>query len=98
MANRQAAIAHYHQHIEEVKAAVPPERLLIYSVDQGWGPLCAFLDLPAPQSPFPHVNDRAEIQATIGLINLSAFGIIAGGAVGLAGLGWLALGAAKLRT
>jgi hypothetical protein len=50
MANRQAAIAHYHQHIEEVKAAVPPERLLIYSVDQGWGPLCAFLDLPAPQS------------------------------------------------
>ncbi len=97
MVNRQAAIARYHEHIEEVKAAVPPERLLVYSVDQGWDPLCAFLDLPAPQSPFPHVNDRAEIQATIGLINLGAFGIIAAGAVGLAGLGGLALAAARSR-
>ncbi len=97
MANRQAAIAHYHQHMEDVKAAVPPERLLVYSVDQGWGPLCAFLDLPAPQRPFPHVNDRAEIKATIGLINLAAFGIISAAALGLAGLGWLAWGAAKLR-
>lgn len=97
MANRQAAIAHYHQHIEDVKAAVPPERLLVYSVDQGWGPLCAFLDLPAPQSPFPHVNDRAEIQATIGLISLAAYGVIGAGVLGLAGLGWLAMGAGQLR-
>ncbi len=97
MANRQAAIAHYQQHIDAVKAAVPPERLLVYSVDQGWGPLCAFLDRPEPQSPFPHVNDRAEIQAKIELINVAAFGLIAAGAVGLAGLGWLALGAARLR-
>jgi len=80
-----------------VKAAVAPGRLLVYSVDQGWGPLCAFLDLTAPQRPFPHVNDRAEIKATIGLINLAALAIISAGAVGLAGLGWLALGAAKLR-
>ena len=97
MANRQAAIAHYHQYSEEVKAAVPPERLLVYSVDQGWGPLCAFLDLPEPESPFPHVNDRAEIKATIGLINVAAFGLIGVGVVGLAGLGWLALGAGRLR-
>ena len=97
MAHRQAAMAHYHQHIEEVKAVVPPERLLIYSVDQGWGPLCAFLDLPDPQTAFPHVNDRAEIKATIGWINLAAWGLLGAGAVGLAGLGWLALGAARLR-
>jgi hypothetical protein len=83
--------------MEDVKAAVPQERLLVYSVDQGWGPLCAFLDLPAPERPFPHVNDRAEIKTTIGLINLAAFGIISAAAVGLAGLGWLAWGAAKLR-
>jgi hypothetical protein len=97
MANRQAAIDHYHQHIEAVKGAVPPERLLVYSVDQGWEPLCTFLDLPVPQLPFPHVNDRAEFQATIGLINLAAFGIIGAGALGLAGLGWLALGAGRFR-
>ena len=97
MANRQAAIAHYLRHIEEVKAAVPPERLLVYSVDQGWGPLCAFLNLPAPESPFPHVNDRTEIKATIGLINLAAFGIIGAGALGVAALGWLALGAGRFR-
>ena len=97
MAHREAAIAHYQQHIEDVKSVVPPERLLIYSVDQGWGPLCAFLDLPEPQTPSPNVNDRAEIKATINLLNLAAFGLIGAGAVGLAGLGWLALGAARLR-
>lgn len=61
MGDRERAIAHYHRHVEEVKAAVPPERLLVFSADQGWGPLCAFLGLPEPATPFPNVNDRKEI-------------------------------------
>ena len=65
MSDRSKAIAHYHQHIADVRAAVPPEQLLVYSVDQGWGPLCAFLGVPQPSAEFPNVNDRAAIKQTI---------------------------------
>ena len=33
--------------IEMVKATVPPEKLLIFNVKQGWEPLCNFLNLPS---------------------------------------------------
>ena len=49
----------FQQHIEEVKRVVPAEMLLVYNVKEGWGPLCAFLDVPVPtDTPFPHLNDR----------------------------------------
>jgi hypothetical protein len=47
-------------HNEAVKAAVAPERLLVWSVTEGWGPLCEFLEVPVPDVPFPHINDRRE--------------------------------------
>lgn len=48
---------------EEVKRTVPKDRLLVFSVKEGWGPLCSFLKLPIPNEPFPNVNDRKEMQA-----------------------------------
>ncbi len=57
-ADKDYAISVYNRHIEEVKSRVPAERLLVYSVKEGWGPLCAFLGVPVPQKPFPHLNDR----------------------------------------
>jgi Sulfotransferase domain len=45
-----------------VKAAVPADRLLVYSVTEMWEPLCKFLGVPVPSSPFPRKNDRAEMQ------------------------------------
>jgi len=59
---RDFAIRKYHEHIEQVKAAVPPEKLLVFDVQQGWEPLCTFLDVPVPDRPFPHLNDRKMIQ------------------------------------
>ena len=47
-------------HRDAVKAAVPADQLLIYQVKDGWGPLCAFLDVPVPADPFPRTNDRSE--------------------------------------
>lgn len=41
----------------EVQESVPPERLLVWAVNDGWEPLCDFLDLPIPDTPFPHLND-----------------------------------------
>jgi hypothetical protein len=72
MDDRAAALQHYQQHIEAVKAAVPADRLLVFSVDQGWQPLCEFLELPVPQQEFPRVNDTAQIKK---MINRLAWGI-----------------------
>ncbi len=47
-------------HNDAVRAAIPPARLLIYEVKDGWGPLCAFLGVPVPDNPFPRTNDRGE--------------------------------------
>jgi Sulfotransferase domain len=48
------------RHNEEVKRVVPSERLLVWSASEGWEPLCEFLQLPVPDEPFPHINDRTE--------------------------------------
>ncbi len=60
--DRQHAIGVFKDHIEEVKRTMPKEKLLIYSVSESWDPLCAFLDVPVPKKPFPHINDRKTTQ------------------------------------
>lgn len=40
-------------HDEEVKRAIPPERLLVFDVAEGWAPLCRFLDADVTEEPFP---------------------------------------------
>jgi hypothetical protein len=57
-AEPQQLIDQFVRHNEEVKATVPPERLLVWEVGEGWEPLCEFLQLPVPEDPFPHANDR----------------------------------------
>ncbi len=69
MRERAKAVRRYEEYIEEVKAAVPPERLLVFRVTDGWGPLCRFLGVPQPSEAFPNLNDRQAIKQTIrGLI------------------------------
>jgi hypothetical protein len=46
---------------QEIIDTLPPERLLVFSPADGWGPLCAFLDVPVPACPFPRVNSRADL-------------------------------------
>lgn len=45
------------EHGEEVRRVVPAERLLVFDVKEGWGPLCGFLGVERPVGAFPHVND-----------------------------------------
>lgn len=42
---------------EEVQETIPADRLLVWSVSEGWEPLCEFLEVPVPDTPFPHLND-----------------------------------------
>ena len=44
--NKEKAIEIYNKHVEEVKKVVPADRLLVFSVQEGWAPLCRFLDVP----------------------------------------------------
>jgi hypothetical protein len=50
------------RHIARVKEALPPERLLVYEIVEGWAPLCRFLERPVPDAPFPRVNATAEFR------------------------------------
>lgn len=70
---RMAALGHYHpsstlisrkrfrEHNERVKSVVPKEKLLVYSVKQGWKPLCEFTGKSIPKEPFPYLNVRGSI-------------------------------------
>ena len=70
MTDKAKAIARYNAYVDEVKAAVPADKLLVFKVDQGWAPLCAFLGVPRPETEFPNLNDRAQIKKAIhGIIN-----------------------------
>lgn len=59
-AETDSMIARMKRHSEEVKAEIPSERLLVWSVGEGWEPLCEFLEVPVPDVEFPHINDRVE--------------------------------------
>jgi len=61
--DREFMTAHFRRHTEEVKRAIPPERLLVYEAGQGWAPLCKFLGVPIPDAPYPSENSKAEFMA-----------------------------------
>lgn len=58
---------------EAVRQRVPPERLLVFDVREGWEPLCDFLGVEVPDRPFPHLNEAREMRRRLlGLVALSA--------------------------
>lgn len=61
--DRDHAIAVYEAHNEAVRREVPPARLLVFEVVEGWAPLCRFLDRPEPDASFPRVNSSDEFRA-----------------------------------
>ncbi|WP_061295486.1 sulfotransferase family protein [Herbidospora cretacea] len=60
VADRDHCVEVFRRHVEEVRAAIPAERLLVFECREGWEPLCAFLGVPVPDEPFPRVNERAR--------------------------------------
>ncbi|MEY3211422.1 MAG: hypothetical protein RIT28_1903 [Pseudomonadota bacterium] len=69
-------VAVFERHIEEVRRVIPAERLLVFEVKQGWGPLCAFLGVPEPSTPFPNVNDTAEFKKRIQTMNIISWALL----------------------
>jgi hypothetical protein len=61
--DRDFMIAAFKRHNAEVERTIHGERLLVYDVAVGWEPLCKFLGVPAPDTPFPRTNSREEMAA-----------------------------------
>ncbi|OTA76792.1 hypothetical protein M434DRAFT_38785 [Hypoxylon sp. CO27-5] len=53
----------YREHNYMVRRLVSEERLLEWTPEDGWDPLCKFLEKPIPAEPFPHMNTIAEWEA-----------------------------------
>ena len=70
--DRAFMTAHFRRHSEEVKRSIPPERLLIYELGQGWAPLCKFLGVPVPDAPYPSENTTAEFVARVAAMKSQA--------------------------
>ena len=61
--DRAHALRIYAAHNAAVTAAIPPERLLVYELGDGWAPLCRFLGVAVPEQAFPRANSNAGISS-----------------------------------
>ena len=91
--DRSYAIEVFDRHTEEVRRTVPPERLLVYEVREGWGPLCASSACRSPRASPSRTSTTPRSSAPAsggcpGLITTLAYA-----ALGLSALllGWLAI-------
>jgi hypothetical protein len=56
----------FRRRVDMVRDALPADRLLVFDVAQGWGPLCEFLGVEPPAGePFPHLNDAETMRRMI---------------------------------
>jgi Sulfotransferase domain len=60
--DREHAIAVYEENVRAVKATVPPERLLVHNLGDGWSPLCAHLGVSVPPEAYPSRNNASDFQ------------------------------------
>jgi len=71
--DREYAMEVFERHNDAVRRRVPPERLLVFDVREGWAPLCDFLGVEAPDEPFPRLNEARQMRRRLlGLVALSA--------------------------
>ena len=78
--DRDHAIEVYEKWTAHVQATVPPDRLLLFDVADGWEPLCEFLGVPVPDEPFPRVNDRATMLFRLRALRVAGYAIPAAAA------------------
>jgi len=69
--DRAHAIDVFNRHIEQVKRAVPQERLLVFEARHGWEPLCSFLGVPVPvNKPYPHKHKGDLVRNVLKRMNM----------------------------
>ena len=73
--DRDFMLAQFERRKQEVIAAIPAPRLLVYDAREGWAPLCAWLGVPVPETPFPHSNTREEMASLRATISSQGFDV-----------------------
>lgn len=63
--DKKYVIEAFERHTQHVKESLPPEKLLVFDVKEGWEPLCRFLEVPAPDKPFPRLNDTEAFRERV---------------------------------
>ena len=71
-------VRRFQEHVADVRASIPPERLLVFEVSEGWQPLCDFLGTDTPEGEFPHVNDSENVKELINAIIANGFQTVLG--------------------
>lgn len=61
--DRAHAISVFEAHNRAVQDALPADRLLVFRAQDGWAPLCKFLSVAVPDTPYPKSNDSASYLA-----------------------------------
>ena len=63
VADEEHAVEVFRRHVATVKDSLPADRLLVFDVAEGWGPLCDFLGVEPPAGePFPHLHDAETMR------------------------------------
>lgn len=63
--DREFMLEHFRTWNAEVISAIPPERLLVWQLGDGWEPICTFLNVPVPAEPYPRINSSDDILTAI---------------------------------
>jgi hypothetical protein len=71
LGNPGAMIEAFEAHNAAVRAGVPADRLLEWTVTDGWEPICARLGLAVPDEPFPLTNTTSETRELLGMPTLT---------------------------
>lgn len=85
MQDREYMIRFFEKRSAEISRTIAADRLLVYRVSDGWGPLCKFLDLPVPETEFPKINSRDETKQMLASIMAASGGKLSTEAMQAAG-------------
>mmetsp|Transcript_93165 Transcript_93165/g.268104 ORF Transcript_93165/g.268104 Transcript_93165/m.268104 type:complete len:324 (+) Transcript_93165:47-1018(+) len=80
---KEACFEGFDRHAEALRKAVPAESLLIYNVREGWQPLCDFLGVAVPKTPFPRFDAYSVLHWKAGPVQFVATMRLAYGAMAL---------------
>lgn len=85
---RDNALDVYRRHNAMVRDMTAQSRLLEFKLEQGWKPLCAFLEVEVPDVPFPRVNEGDVIKQVVSaFVKRSMFRALRNLAIGIVGAG-----------
>lgn len=84
---RDVCVPLFRAHNQDVIQNCSKDKLLVMKISEGWEPLCRFLDVPIPQTPFPRVNDAASFQKHVTFVNALGYSVLGAILVTAIGIG-----------